>query len=223
MVRDIYKDEQYFINYLSYQKKRIQKFEDVLKQLSESEVDKIAKCERFLVDFYKDTFTASYSAGMTFEDTKQYFVQYLNALEKCGVSSYTELVDVLSLMILFEMREIDLKKLRINGRYEDPLVKELENYIKNSENLDEVNSGELRYPEYYNSFYQYLCDGIPTDELISYMEYEWYPSSKGLPWYDSHMSDENIYAGYWCWLAAAVLKIKSVKHSKGKYIPVDLI
>jgi len=221
MVRDIYKDDQYFRNYLDSQEKRIEKFTGVLAQLSEKDI--IAKRERYLADYYRDALTASYSAGKSRAEVKQCFMLYYGALEKSGISDYVELIDVLSLMILFEIREVDLNKIVINEKYEDALVAILESYIDKSEEPLETKIGDLLYPEFYAPFYQYLCDKISEKEFVSYIEHEWYSSSKDLYWYDSHKNPENIYVGYWCWLAAASLKIKSAQLSTGKYIPLDMI
>ena len=68
-----------------------------------------------------------------------------------------------------------------------------------------------------------LENKISTEKFIEYMDKTWYDSCKDFSFYDAHNNKNKTYTGYWCWLAAAVLKIRSINNVSGKYIPTEVI
>jgi len=62
--------------------------------------------------------------------------------------------------------------------------------------------------------------------LKRFLEKEWYNCFKGTPLYNEHTNEHNTYSGYWCFVAAAIVKIKQLDDSSFKdnqYYPKDLI
>jgi hypothetical protein len=55
------------------------------------------------------------------------------------------------------------------------------------------------------------------------MENLWYSTCEEFSWFDTHKSKENVYMGYWSWLAAAIIKKKGIKVEKMKYVPLEFI
>ncbi|MCH5249594.1 MAG: DUF1910 domain-containing protein [Lachnospiraceae bacterium] len=219
MNRDNYKSIDYFEKYLKNQKSKIAKFNGVLSKIDENDADKIRQCKRILANFYMDLFTAEYSYGASKDELERTFSEYCNLVKESAVDSYSEMVDLLSISILLDWQE-NVKWIKNNETFDDSLIKSLKAYLYGDGQINDA-SLDLKYPDYYKVFAEYL-DGIKdAEELIQYVNKEWYSSSIDMSWYDSHLSKEDIYVGYWCWLAAAVLKIKECSISNEKYIPSD--
>ena len=65
-----------------------------------------------------------------------------------------------------------------------------------------------------------------SNELKYFLENEWYNSFKGTPLYEQHKMSHSIYSGYWCFVAAAIVKIKGLDDSTfrdNKYYLKDLV
>ncbi|HIP34122.1 MAG TPA: DUF1911 domain-containing protein [Bacteroidia bacterium] len=63
-------------------------------------------------------------------------------------------------------------------------------------------------------------------ELKFFLEKKWYQSFKGTPLYNSHKNNHNTYIGYWCYIVAAIVKIKKLDDCSFKmnqYYPKDLL
>lgn len=64
------------------------------------------------------------------------------------------------------------------------------------------------------------------DDLKSFLEKDWYPSMHDTPIYNQHNVKNGNYVGYWCFVAAAIVKIKKLDDSSfrdNKYYPKDLL
>jgi len=222
MSRELYKDDKYFEDFIIYQNKRIEKFRDVLKNLGDKDVSKVKQCQRYLADFYRDLMSAKYSIGASKQEVQRYYLKYSDAVAHCAVSSYAEMVDLLSLAILFDISADDMKFILEYVEYnDDDLVCVLKGKVQDYGQVE--GSNHLLFPEQYDIFYKYIKDNMDTERFLSYMENEWYSSCRDFAWFDSHKSLENIYTGYWSWLAGAVLKIKSVPVTDKRYIPCELL
>lgn len=225
MSREKYKNDKYFEEYIEYEKSRVLKFTKVLESLKNSDVFKVKQCERYIATFEKNIFTALYSYGAKREELKEEFFKYLEAVENCGISDYSEMIDALSLSILVDVPADKLQGILENQLFEDSLSRGLKEYIQTGKMT--ISNDNLKFENHYKVFWRYLkTDGdISTDDFIDYVNRKWYSSCKEMSWYDSHTNKENVYAGYWCWLAAALLKVKNVDLNgyDMEYIPVELI
>ena len=208
MLRDKIKDEGYFEKYLSQQVCRISVMKDRLTEFSDDR-NKKNICFRFLADYYRDYINALYSAGKTYDEVKKAFDEYINIVFECGVSSYSDYVDTLAMAIVFDT---DVSDIKLTEDYmKDKLVCLL---LK-----EEADNSKLFYPNEYKAFTDYLEGIIDLDLFRTFMSDEWYDKCKELSWYDSHKSAENVYNGYWSWVAGACLKIKGEDNIHVSYAP----
>ncbi|MEY8868538.1 PoNe immunity protein domain-containing protein [Gaetbulibacter jejuensis] len=63
-------------------------------------------------------------------------------------------------------------------------------------------------------------------ELKKFLEKKWYSSLKDTGYYNQHISKFDVYSGYWCFVTAAIVKIKGLDDSNFKdnpYYPKDLV
>lgn len=217
MIRDKLKNSSYFENYIISQNQRIQKFTAVLNTLTDD--SKITQCARYLASFYRNLISAKYSIGASKPEIKRITEEYLKTLTVCQVSDYEEMVDVLSLVYLLDFSNIDISYLLNFNVFDDGLVLTLKNFIGGNRSVDTTS---LKYPDYYSPFYKYISNRMSFESFANYMNNNWYVSSKESYWYGSHLSDQNIYPGYWCWLAAAMLKAKETTYNS-IYIPSEII
>ena len=97
----------------------------------------------------------------------------------------------------------------------------------NGNNIDQI-SGELHGHKKYQSLKKAICT-LDRNQLIHYLEKEWYPGFKDFGWYDSHKNTKrghNLYFGYWCFEAGAIVKLLKWDDSDLKeqqYYPYDLV
>lgn len=223
MIRDRLKTEQYFEGYIACEKDRAAKFAKKMPLLKTPEQRK--KCNGYLASFEKNILTAEYSVGAPKPRIAEAFDRYLSALAGCGVRSYAEMVDALSLDILLDRGGEGTQVLYEDKAYDDALVLALKAYLQKG--MLEISGSGLRFAEHYGAFWEFLVgdEEDAAERLIWYVGNDWYPSCREMSWYDSHASRENTYCGYWCWLAAALLKLKdrSFQRDEFRYIPTELI
>lgn len=221
MNRESLKSKDYYKKYIEDQKIRIDKFKDALEKINKNDSTKVNQCNRILANLYKDLFVASYSYGLSKGELMSSFVEYTYFVKESSIDSYSEMIDILSIGILLNCQK-EIEWINSIESYEDSLSKGLKEYLFRRK-LDNGFSRQLKYPDYYYMFADFL-DGVSgISDFLNYVANEWYDSSVDMAWYNSHLSNEDIYVGYWCWLAAAVLKIKDYPSSIVNFIPSDLI
>lgn len=223
MSREYYKDDRYFEDYIICQNKRIDKFSDALNKLRDGDESKVTQCQRYLANFYRDLLSAKYSIGASKHEVQRYYLKYLEIVAQCGVSDYAEMIDILSLAILFDVTiDHDIKVILENTVYDvDSMICILKKILQKHYSI--VESNYLLFPQNYEVFYKFIKGTIDTKEFLKFIEEEWYDSCKDFAWYDSHKNKENSYVGYWSWLAGAALKINSVVVEDIKYVPFELL
>lgn len=225
MVRDSIKDKKYFEEFIDYQNTRIKKFTDILNTLktNKSDENKVIQCTIILAIFIKDKIVAMYSYGYSKDDIKTEFDKYIEYLLVTGIASYNEMVDFLSLAILLDCTAEQVEKFMSIKQFDDSLVLMLKNYLMEKKIVKF--DAQLEYETDSEIFVQYLNSDCEEKEVLEYIENNWYESNSEAPWYDSHNNNNDIYVGYWCWVGAAVLKIKEVSLivADCKYLPSDLL
>lgn len=221
MDRESLRSKDYYKKYIVDQKKRIDKFKDALEKIDENDGTKVNQCNRILANLYKDLFVAGYSYGLSKGELMGSFVEYSYFVKKSSIDGYGEMIDILSIGILLDCQE-EIEWINDIESYEDSLTKGLKVYLFGHRSGNSFASN-LKYPDYYQAFADFLDGAISTSDFLNYVADEWYDSSVDMAWYNRHLSKEDIYVGYWCWLAAAVLKIKECALSCIKYVPSDLI
>ena len=213
MHHDLYRDLVYFEKFIYDQQKRIGRF----KELADSSVDD-AKIEasKIIVNRYKDLISAMFSHNADLNDIKKAVEEYANYLSITGFSSFSQYVDFLSLLIIVGIHEEVY--IPVPQQYDDDISRILNNYISGK---NEPLNGVLLFPDYYGIFRDYCSGEVVLNELLDYVENKWYGSSEELYWFNSHLKSTDTYAGYWCYIASAVLKIKdqlSIVPDDAKYI-----
>lgn len=218
MIRAQYKDESYFKAFIDSQEKRIDKFEKTIRIINPDEVDKVRQCKSYICSFYWDLVSAKYSMGFSKEEIANDVLALFSYFT--SVNSYNEMINYLSFAILFDISGSNLDAIIDNEEYDDPLVGKLKAYFCEKQG---AHSDALLYPNYSKPFFDFLNNVIDLKTFIKYIDEEWYDSCKDLYFYDSHKNSNQTYTGYWCWLAAAILKMKSEKAVFSSFIPTDLI
>jgi hypothetical protein len=69
-------------------------------------------------------------------------------------------------------------------------------------------------------------NSLAEKELKFYLDNEWYKNLKDTPLYNEHLNKHNIYSGYWCFVAAAIVKIKVLDDRTfrdNQYYPRDML
>lgn len=208
--RDTQKDSTYFEEYILEQKNRISQFVEVKKQLDSKE--KIEKCNSIISSLERDLFCAQFSAGYSREELIDTFHEYVCLFVNTEDISYEEYINALAINILLDAGNDDLLK-SIRPSFDVDALLELLLY-------GDTDKKELNFPDYYQVFLDYMNENVSTDYFIDYIANKWYSSSYNLYWYESLDNENNTYVGYWCWLAAAILKNKRITlKEKPNYIP----
>lgn len=229
MARDALKPAEYFEEYIIYQNTRIQKFTNTLNQLSDKAKTQRMQCCSYLANFYKDKLSAMYSYGNTKAELLSVFNSYMEYACNFSISSYSDLADILALMILFDDTNASHQKFVLSiTDFDDPFVIQLKQSLLPGQDFA-AHTKDLLYPVHYKEFLAILQENDlakATLSLLDYMNNHWYESCQDLSWFDSHKGKENTYCGYWSWISAAIAKIKKMDLSfvrTGNYIPWELI
>lgn len=196
---DEHRSPEYFQNYIETQRSRIEKFKQILVGCAESEK---AKLYRNISGRLKDLISAQFSNNDELSAIKNSFEEYAECLNQVGFSSYSEYIDFLSLQLILGIEDVSIDA---PSEFDDDLIKILKASIaKEQPTLTDT----LNYPEYYGVFKEYYLGNIGFNELMDYIDNKWYWSSKEFYWFQSHMREDDIYVGYWCYIASAVIRIK---------------
>ena len=233
-MRDRLKDKDYFSNYLAYQNKRIDKFEQIVqKTIVEKGRDfaGVKTGQIVLLNFYLDKVSALYSYGVSLQEIRMLYSSivkcFVNTWNKDG--SYSVLLKVLSLAVLLEVSKKDCHEVLTHIQCEkvtDDLISLMENKL----NSDIPRTFD-KEPEY--SPYNFLESVVINNDkyqaammLKRYLESEWYSGHDDTGWYDSHKDNSEIYCGYWSYEAGAVAKILQINDDELKnqpYYPYDMV
>lgn len=218
-MRDILKSEVYYKKYIDGEVARFQKFRKLYDEVV-NEPKKQMRVAGYLANYCWNVLTAEYSLGCDKQEMMSSFKEYLSWASISRISNYAEYVDMLSLSILFDIPYEDIKGILDQQQFGDALTECLIDYLRTGFYVIKQ-SVDLQFSKAYDAFTDFLAEKN-VEEFNDFMNNKWYDLNQDAYWYDSHKSKENIYAGYWCWLAAAVLKMVGMT-SEGKYIPRDLI
>lgn len=156
-------------------------------------------------------------------------------LKQYTLTSYLNILDLLSIGVLVE---------GISNEY----LKMIEDFIDKDEVKDYlfeflINYWDKERPLIYEESYEDLFlinerfgrlkkvikernKETAQKEIAYFLNKEWYDCFKGTPIYNQHLNKHNTYVGYWCFVAAAIVKIKDLDDSSfrnNEYYPKDLV
>ena len=174
------------------------------------------RCLSVIANFKKDLICAHYSKGTAKADIEKLVKDYLNQIKQKKMESYADYIDAIAFGILCDVNlEIFTEEM------DNDLTDDLIGLLLGQEIVEKPS---LNFETVYLPFYNFLSGKIDISTFENYMRDNWYDSCAECAWYEADKSSENIYVGYWCWLAAAYLKLTK-KNVEGNisYIPIDMI
>ena len=232
MEREALRAKEYFDMY-------IEKRKDERKDLAELLENKRVSNERrnlvwgLIFECQLFSFVAKYSRGDSICTLQLEYKQLVELWRKsCTLESleaiYEENLWFVSMAVLFEDESIiidTIKETLKNTNINDWLLNFL---LSSADTKPEQIEGQLLIPEKYQTLKEVICKNDKA-KLMHYLETEWYSNCKDYGWYDSHKlrrRSQNIYFGYWCFEAGAIVKKlnwKDTEFAKQQYYPYDLV
>ncbi|SOC44178.1 PoNi-like cognate immunity protein [Ureibacillus acetophenoni] len=229
MIRDLLKEEEYFIEYIAEETARIKKFETKLNN-HEVREDRVLSVRKKVHDLRFQIFIAKYSMGDPVESLVEDYKELVEEMKELWVSElYEDMLWMLSIGIMLEIDENTfntLVKLVENSNINDFLY----NFIINSrkKGIDYQNSAWL-----FKEPFKYLNNVIVSEDdtkainyLKEYLTKHWYVGHSDMGWYECHKHNEKLYFGYWSFESGAIAKILQLddEHLRGvPYYPYDLV
>lgn len=198
------------------------------------ESEREVRTSRFmLITLEADNLTCRYSMGFGKDEIKDvivngvaddYFNYYIHE-----IGNYMFLANVMSLSILTEVGEEhfeSLVKLVRREKINDPFL----NFLIAFSKPDWVQVGgqftQKKPFERLKGVIDATDEAKGIRELLDYLK-KWYGTYRGDYWHDLHTRENGrAYTGYWCWEAAAIVKIKGWDDTKLKdneYYPYDAV
>ena len=219
-MRDFQKDKIYFSNFIKETNQRVIKFEKLLAELQKSNPEDDGLEMRgsiILAGIYREKFIALYSSGEEINnEMKEVYFKWLEKAEIVSNDeySYVDLLWLVSIAILLDLQEelserlsAMAKKLKMNDGFIEYLLN------PNAENLKNL-SFFMAKP--YSEWGKIVTapDHKKITLIKKYLTSKWYRSHDEEGWYDSHLSNENIYSGYWSFESGTMVKVLGLDDSE---------
>ena len=219
-MRDFQKDKIYFSNFIKETNQRVIKFEKLLAELQKSNPEDDGLEMRgsiILAGIYREKFIALYSSGEEINnEMKEVYFKWLEKAEIVSNDeySYVDLLWLVSIAILLDLQEelserlsAMAKKLKMNDGFIEYLLN------PSAENLKNL-SFFMAKP--YSEWGKIVTapDHKKITLIKKYLTSKWYRSHDEEGWYDSHLSNENIYSGYWSFESGAMVKVLGLDDSE---------
>ena len=231
MMRDKNRTKEYFDEYIEEQIGDFKEFKELLDDESVLK-ERLPLLKTKLFEYKLEIIAAKYSRGDSMNEIVSDYNEMLEFWrEICNLDRIKVIYEgglwFISLGILLGQKESlqEIRKTLEKNKINDWLLNFLLYY--NGNNIDQI-SGELHGHKKYQSLKKAVCT-LDTKQLIYYLEKEWYPGFKDFGWYDSHKNTKrghNLYFGYWCFEAGAIVKLLKWDDSDLKeqqYYPYDLV
>ncbi|MCM1006348.1 MAG: PoNi-like cognate immunity protein [Ruminococcus flavefaciens] len=202
-MRDFIKSREYFDIFILEDSDRVEKFENKIKSGSVKD-DRILPVKDKLIQIKIGIIIAKYSRGDSIELLKNEFEALIDLfVEAWNLESYEDNLRFASLAYLLNvdtnLKERIREKLK-NAKHYDYLIDFV--LIDQNSSLDKE---DLSYSESYRKLVDFIGDRN-IDVLLEYL-HGWYNDHDHSAWFDSHKSTKvNVYYGYWCFEAAAIIK-----------------
>ena len=232
-MRDKMKDESYFKALIEKEEKDIILFEEIVKKaiIEKGESDMGTRNGySILINYYQNEINSMYSYGENLGEIENKYKKMLSYYNKMWDRKYgyIELIKVLSLAVLFEVKKDEIAELEerlISENFDDYLTNIL---IRQIDSEWKYNGTEFEFKGIYDCLKQILDNNEEgyCDLLKEYLQKKWYKIHRQCAWYNSHKSDKRKYYGYWSFEAGAVAKIFNLEDGDLKdvpYYPYDLV
>ena len=230
-MRDKTKSKEYFDEYIEKQIKNYKEFKELLDDDRVLE-ERLQLLKEMIFDYKSEIVIARYSRGDSIDEIVSDYNELLVFWKAtCNMESiqgaYEQSLWYLSIGILLGEKESlkEIRKTLEKNKINDWLFNFLLYF--NGNNIDQIR-GELLGHKKYQSLKKAICT-LDRKQLIHYLDKEWYPGFKDFGWYDSHKNTKrghNLYFGYWCFEAGAIVKLLKWNDSDFKeqqYYPYDLV
>lgn len=224
MMRDAQMDENYFRTYIQKQEKRISQFENVFQTLcvpNNGNPEKFQQCALYLSHFYRDMLSAQYSCGEPVHVLRQAFQRFAAYAGSAGALTWADAIDLLALSILLNE---DLGQASEQMPRKDALVCALLAAVRENEPAD--TDREILFPRQETVFLRCLQGEADQETLREYLQNCWYEDNQDAAWYGAEKRNDGTYCGCWCYLGAAIAKLRNFEPEFFKYtayFPVDML
>ncbi len=148
-------------------------------------------------------------------------------------ATYSDMIAMVSLAILFEVSDAEINQLieyvdktERNSNLKDWKPDYVLGYLLHSRNANKVVPDTVLIPSLYQGVVE-LTQLNKEEAQIKMKDYleKWYELHKNDPWYNNHKKQSG-YKGYWCWEAAAVVKVMGLDDTRFKdhpHYPYDMV
>lgn len=251
MIRDNFKNKEYFERYLKDFKGHILRGFDMITS-GKVVSDRLFIFKKGQLDFILNYCIANYSSSNSISEVKVEFEKVLNylsegwpknivnvnneglILNQYGLDAYDQMLWMLSLGYLLNIPNVDFKKL-VEVIDRDGVKDYLFEFIIRAKLPERPAIQEESYQEYFGvpKTFEKLrlaiteTDKTKAEKLVKeFITKDWYKNHKDAGWYNSHKSKHDAYFGYWSFETAAVVKIMQLDDSSFidcQYYPKDLV
>lgn len=250
-MRDNLKDKQHFTYWISESENGFNNLSIKL-QNGEVSLERVNFVKRAMVNYMNNIILSKYSRGDTINELKLYLLDAIQLtfeswdgfgllyhmgqkkLNQYGLSTYDELLWMMSLGYLLDIEDLDFKKL-VAVIDRDQVKDYLYEFIIRAKLKDRQPITEENYEIYFFApkTYELLraaiteTNKVDAEKMVAkFVRKDWYNNHKEAGWYNSHISKHNRYYGYWSFETAAVVKILGLDDSSFidcQYYPKDLV
>jgi len=216
------KSNEYFQNKLDSERKRIDKFEDALKNLEPSNTKGIRMGQIHLANLYLNCVKLTYSKDESFQEMFPDYMKFLEYYKEVCTSndSMYDIIDIFSIGVLLHNRKKEfndyLDEILLKYNSNDGMITFLMDYLQN------------RTAQKAISRIDYFNELLKSEDKLKILKEElglWYDKHSDAYWYNAHESKNNTYCGYWCFEIAALVQIFGIDDTslrENQYYPYEI-
>lgn len=228
-MRDTLMDKQYFLDFISEEESRIQRFSAKLVN-GEIRADRVFSVEQRVHSIKFGLWIAKYSYGTEMDSLKVMFDEIVEEFPHfwTKTSSYINLVWMMSIAIMLETdneKFSQLAELLDQFDRHDALLDFFCDYKQNG--VTTLKNRCFSCPVPYEALGEIIEDETHRlSRLRAYLEGKWYSGHKKFGLCDVHKAKEKLYSGYWSFESGALAKILCIDdHTLREvpYYPYDLV
>lgn len=207
-MRDTRKNQAYFDAFIEYQKSRIEKKVEKLKDADE------AKKQRILVSltgYEVDLLKAEFSRGASIEKLRALLCDAIDVVSQYQNITQDDLLTLLSLAVIVNEKKESFRLIEKNKNLisNNRVLNYLSAYLYGIEVIWDTN---VLLPAEFAGLDKVFDGSNREYELKEYLA-NWYSNHSGYAWYNSHLGSSDTYCGYWSFEAAAIAKILKLQEN----------